>query len=142
MADKKFDTRTQWYLRSLPAVDMVTDTRIYYTSEFRRDAMRQYGAGGSPAQIFRDAGLDPKIIGYKRIERAIARWKSGAKEAPLTDPRDKVIAKMALRISELEHRVNEIERANGAAEEATAGAGDAAAGESGESAPDTQPQGR
>lgn len=26
--------------------------------------------------IFREAGLDPKIIGYKRVERCIARWKA------------------------------------------------------------------
>lgn len=32
--------------------------------------------GGSPAAIFREAGLDPKIIGYKRVERCIARWKA------------------------------------------------------------------
>ena len=25
---------------------------------------------------FREAGLDPKIIGYKRVERCIARWKA------------------------------------------------------------------
>ena len=28
------------------------------------------------AAIFREAGLDPKIIGYKRVERCIARWKA------------------------------------------------------------------
>ena len=31
---------------------------------------------GMPAAIFREAGLDPKIIGYKRVERCIARWKA------------------------------------------------------------------
>lgn len=30
---------------------------------------------GLTAAIFREAGLDPKLIGYKRIERCIARWK-------------------------------------------------------------------
>ena len=38
--------------------------------------MRRYAEGGSPAAIFREAGLDPKIIGYKRVERCIARWKA------------------------------------------------------------------
>lgn len=37
--------------------------------------MRRYNAGESPAAIFREAGLDPKIIGYKRVERCISRWK-------------------------------------------------------------------
>lgn len=44
--------------------------------EFRDDCMRRYAEGGSPAAIFREAGLDPKIIGYKRVERCIARWKA------------------------------------------------------------------
>ena len=38
--------------------------------------MRRYAEGGSPAAIFREACLDPKIIGYKRVERCIARWKA------------------------------------------------------------------
>ena len=47
-----------------------------YSKEFRDDCMRRYAEGGSPAAIFREAGLDPKIIGYKRVERCIARWKA------------------------------------------------------------------
>lgn len=125
---KGFDLRTQRYLRALPAVDMVTSVRIYYTDEFRREVMRRYEAGGSPTEIFREAGLDPKIIGYKRIERAIARWKDGGDEAkrakkvaaessaarkakPLKDdPRDQLIVSQALRISELEQRVRQLEQ--------------------------------
>ena len=42
----------------------------------RDDCMRRYAEGGSPAAIFREAGLDPKIIGYKRVERCIARWQA------------------------------------------------------------------
>lgn len=37
--------------------------------------MCRYNAGESPSAIFREAGLDPKLIGYKRVERCIARWK-------------------------------------------------------------------
>ena len=47
-----------------------------FVLEFRDDCMRRYAEGGSPAAIFREAGLDPKIIGYKRVERCIARWKA------------------------------------------------------------------
>ena len=39
-------------------------------------AIPRNAEGGSPAAIFREAGLDPKIIGYKRVERCIARWKA------------------------------------------------------------------
>lgn len=63
-------------LGSLDAVESVTQYRICYSKEFRDDCMRRYAEGGSPAAIFREAGLDPKIIGYKRVERCIARWKA------------------------------------------------------------------
>lgn len=36
----------------------------------------RYLAGESPTKIFREAGLPPELIGYKRIERSVARWKA------------------------------------------------------------------
>ncbi len=71
-----FTAKTSKYLGSLDAVESVTQYRICYPEEFRDDCMRRYAEGGSPAAIFREAGLDPKIIGYKRVERCIARWKA------------------------------------------------------------------
>lgn len=71
-----FTAKTRKYLGSLDAVESVTQYRICYSKEFRDDCMRRYAEGGSPAAIFREAGLDPKIIGYKRVERCIARWKA------------------------------------------------------------------
>ena len=64
------------YLRSLPAVTEVSPVRITYSEEFKRSCVRRYKAGESPVRIFRDAGLDPSLIGYKRIERCISRWKA------------------------------------------------------------------
>ena len=61
-----FTAKTRKYLGSLDAVESVTQYRIWH----------RYAEGGSPAAIFREAGLDPKIIGYKRVERCIARWKA------------------------------------------------------------------
>ncbi|RSX50935.1 HTH domain-containing protein [Bifidobacterium callimiconis] len=69
------------YLRSLRAVARVSNGRIRYTEEFKRECMRRYAAGESPARIFRDAGLDSALIGYKRIERCISRWR-GMESAP------------------------------------------------------------
>ncbi|EFA22893.1 hypothetical protein [Bifidobacterium gallicum] len=78
MAGGAFNAKTRKYLWSLKAVDSVTQTRISYSAAFRDDCMRRYNAGESPAEIFREAGLDPKIIGYKRVERCISRWKQAA----------------------------------------------------------------
>lgn len=75
MTDNEFTNDEITYLRSLRAVARVSNGRIRYTEAFKRECMRRYGAGESPAKIFRDAGLDSSLIGYKRIERCIARWR-------------------------------------------------------------------
>lgn len=82
-----FTAKTRKYLGSLDAVESVTQYRICYSKEFRDDCMRRYAEGGSPAAIFREAGLDPKIIGYKRVERCIARWKAENARRPLRSRR-------------------------------------------------------
>lgn len=64
------------YLRSLPAVESVGRDRIRYAQWFKNDCIVRYRGGDSPARIFRDAGLDSSMIGYKRIERCVARWRS------------------------------------------------------------------
>lgn len=64
------------YLRSLPAVKEVNATRITYSDRFKVECVRRYFKGESARKIFRDAGLDPSLIGTKRIERCIARWKT------------------------------------------------------------------
>lgn len=79
---RPFSAREIRYLQSLPAVERVTQDRITYTEEFKRDCIRRYNAGESPAQIFRRAGLDSSLVGYKRIERCIARWRLTVKPAP------------------------------------------------------------
>ena len=75
MKDREFDDDEIDYLRSLPAVNSAGRNRIRYTDQFREYCMQRYRAGDSPTGIFRDVGLDLSLIGYKRIERCIARWK-------------------------------------------------------------------
>ena len=75
MVDGKFAAKERAYLASLPAVESVSASRIRYADSFRIEDMCRYNAGESPAAIFREAGLDPKLIGDKRVERCIARWK-------------------------------------------------------------------
>lgn len=122
------------YLRSLPAVANVTSSRITYSDAFRANATARYLAGESPVKIFREAGLDPQLIGYKRIERAFARWKTQNQltskdeanvpdfhwhaNSPVSEPdaiddngddlRDRLIAEQALRIAQLQEEVQEL----------------------------------
>ena len=81
MRNGKFTAKEQLYLKSLPVVKSVTATRIRYTEQFRVETMLRYDDGESPVAIFRDAGLDSQLIGYKRIERCIARWRHEGKSA-------------------------------------------------------------
>ena len=73
-------------LSGLDAVAWVTRTRITYKDSFKREAVTRYRRGESPVRIFREAGLDPRIIGNKRIERCIARWKREPPDAGTTRP--------------------------------------------------------
>lgn len=63
------------YVSGLPAVKSVTNGRIRYTDEFKRRVAAGYRRGESPVAMFRKAGLGPEVIGYKRIERCVARWR-------------------------------------------------------------------
>ena len=115
------------YLRSLRAVERVSwhdgRARIRYTEEFRRMAARRYRAGESPAKIFREAGLDSALIGYKRIERCIARWRDlpdGDAAAPRVAAAPvrrrarragdrATVRALSYRVAELEGRIAELE---------------------------------
>ena len=62
-------------LKENPNVRSVADRCITYTNAFKVHFMNEYGMGKSPTQIFREAGFDVKVLGYKRIERVSANWK-------------------------------------------------------------------
>ncbi len=64
------------YLKGLPAVAEATQRRIIYAEDFKMQCMQRYRNGESPVKLFREAGLDPALVGYKRIERCFSRWKS------------------------------------------------------------------
>lgn len=81
MAQKPFSDEERRYLASLPAVASVEGDTIRYAPAFRRECMERYDLGEAPTKIFREAGLDPDLIGRKRIERSIARWRKAAGRA-------------------------------------------------------------
>lgn len=75
-AHSLFTLKEAAYLQSLPAVKHVTATRITYEDSFKIECIRRYLRGESARKIFREAGLMPSLIGDKRIERCVARWKT------------------------------------------------------------------
>lgn len=75
MARGQFTQDEMNILASSPYIASVEPLRVLYTYEFKCLFIREWLAGKKPTQIFKDAGLDPKIFGDKRIERASARWR-------------------------------------------------------------------
>lgn len=69
---RRFTQTEVYYLNTLPAVERASMDRITYSKEFQVRCMAQYLRGNGPTSIFASAGLDPKIMGGKRIERAVA----------------------------------------------------------------------
>lgn len=100
-----FSDEEVWMLSKLPAVANVTRNRITYSDTFKRICTLRYLAGESPTKIFREAGLCPSIIGYKRIERSVARWKAKALQSledmpAANDPNRDIVAHLADRYGE------------------------------------------
>lgn len=91
-----FSDEEVWMLRKLPAVANVTRSRITYSDSFKQICTIRYLAGESPTKIFREAGLSPSIIGYKRIERSVARWKAKALRSLLDPPSEESTAHNAV----------------------------------------------
>lgn len=83
MRKGKFTAKERAYLLTLPAVESVTQGRIFYTEEFKADCMRRYHEGDSPGRIFAEAGLYSDLIGYKRIERCVSRWRESERKGRL-----------------------------------------------------------
>ena len=114
---RTFTAGEREYLSSLAAVDAVDGRScIHYADWFRAECMRRYQAGEKPAALFREAGLDPKLIGYNRIECAFARWRSmsppsGTADQSSSDPRDSLIVAQALRIQQLEEELQALKQA-------------------------------
>jgi hypothetical protein len=75
MTRRRFSQTEVEYLRSLPAVEAVTENRITYSHDFQVSCMSRYLQGERPSVIFTSAGLSPMIVGHKHVERNIARWK-------------------------------------------------------------------
>lgn len=109
------------YLNTLPAVAHATRARIIYTRAFKMNCLYRNSLGESPTVIFRKSGLPPELIGSKRIERCMARWrtdqtltdimKSRHRHPPVMtekDRRDLLIRDQAKRIVDLEREVERL----------------------------------
>lgn len=63
--DTAFTPSQRAYLNSLPAIKHATATRIYYTSQFHKDAVQQYDNGVRPSVILHRLECRPPSSGAK-----------------------------------------------------------------------------
>ena len=83
MKNGRFTEEERDYLISLDAVAEIRSKNIVYTQAFKKIFIEKYKQGEKPSKIFEEAGLSKEIIGYKRIERACARWREPIQEVSL-----------------------------------------------------------
>lgn len=76
MAVRLFSEKTLEELNDNKFVSSATSKRITYTEDFKQYFIEKYQLGFTPREIFKLAGFDVNALGYKRIERAAARWLS------------------------------------------------------------------
>jgi putative transposase len=92
MSKKIFSKADIEILSQNPYVKKVSEKSITYTDEFKGFFIIEYHSGTSPTRVFEKAGFSKEMIGYKRIDRAAARWKKAYYESGmsgLTDERAK-----------------------------------------------------
>ena len=68
MAKIKFTEEQIEELRQNPYVESVTANIVCFTADFKRYFYSQTQAGINSRQIFMDCGIDPNILGEKRME--------------------------------------------------------------------------
>ena len=72
-------------LKGNDAISEVSRTRIYYREWFQIQAIMKNRLGMGPTRIFTEAGLPPSLVGYKRIERCMSRWRRKYEGLDLTE---------------------------------------------------------
>ena len=59
-------------------VEKINEKTIKFTNEFKEEFLRLYKQGVNPVSIFRELGINPKIIGQVRIDKFTYRIKAQA----------------------------------------------------------------
>lgn len=68
-------------LKDNPYVKHVSKKAITYTEEFREEFYRRYSQSELPSLILRDMGLEPKLLGKRRVSNLTMRIKKQAKRS-------------------------------------------------------------
>ncbi|KIL52837.1 tranposase [Jeotgalibacillus campisalis] len=75
MSKKIFSSKEIQLLSINPYVKSISPKGITYSEEFKELFIAQYEKGKFPSDIFREYGLDPEVVGERRINSASKRWR-------------------------------------------------------------------
>lgn len=62
-------------LKDNPYIEKITNKSIKYSLKFKREFWRKYTLGESPSAIVQSFGIDPKLLGYRRLSNIVQRIK-------------------------------------------------------------------
>lgn len=71
-----FNEHQRKQIEANPNVASVSDRSIQYTAQFKLKAVQENLAGKGPVQIFKEAGFNLEIIGIKKAQSALSRWRN------------------------------------------------------------------
>jgi transposase len=71
-----FNEQQRRILEKNPNVSSVSDRAIQYTAEFKIRAVKENLAGKGPVQIFIEADFDLDMIGKKKAQSSLERWRA------------------------------------------------------------------
>jgi len=115
MSNKIFTEQEMELLRKHKYVAKVTPRSITYADELKQFAIAKSEEGLFSSEIFRLAGFDLKIIGKKRADNALARWKRAYKKSGvmgLQDARKTNSGRPLERELSLEEQIERLEARN------------------------------
>ncbi|WP_368652526.1 IS3 family transposase [Ornithinibacillus sp. 4-3] len=110
-----FTDQEQYLLMKHPYVKAVSKKAITYTDEFKAIAVKEYGEGKFPRQIFEDAGFDIEIVGIERAKSALKRWRTAYQEKGLEgleDSRNSSSRRLLARELSIEEKYARLEAQN------------------------------
>ncbi len=120
MGKNYFTEKQQEQLRNNPYIERVSEKAITYTTEFRKKFATEYEAGRLPSIILRDMGIDPQLLGKRRIDTITRRIKKFSLRAEGFEdtrknnsgrPSTKQLSEQE-RIAYLEHQVKYLKQEN------------------------------
>lgn len=89
MSKRTFSKEEIETLRKNRYVKRVSEKAITYTDEFKHQAIEQSEKGLMSTEIFDWAGFELSIIGRKRAQNSLDRWKRSYKDAGVMGLRDR-----------------------------------------------------